>query len=81
MTNKLSGRYCFERDGYYQYYCIPIELQNQFNRLFKEIAILKYEDPSIQAEKIDLFNSVFVNYRLEKDFNQYSFTDLKEIEE
>ena len=81
MTNKLSGRYCFEEDGYYQTYCIPIELKNQFNRLFKEIVMLKFEDSSRQSEKIELFNSVFSSYRLEKSFNQYSFTNLQEIEE
>jgi len=81
MTSKLSGRYCFEEDGYNQTYCIPIELQNKFNELFEYIITLKREGSDKQLEQIELFNSVFAGYRLNKDLNQYSFTDLKEIEE
>ena len=81
MTNKLSGRYCFEVDGYNQIYCIPVELQNKFNELFDYMAILKQEDSTKQLEQIELFNSIFSSYRLNKDFSQYSFTDLQEIEE
>lgn len=81
MTKKLSGRYCFGKDGYNQIYCIPVELQNEFNKLFDEIVMLKQEESTKQLEKIELFNSVFGNYRLDNDLNKYSFVDLQEIEE
>ena len=81
MTKKLSGRYCFEEDGYNQMYCIPIELKNKFNELFNYIVMLKKEGSTKQLEQIELFNSIFSSYRLEKTCSQYSFTDLKEIEE
>jgi len=81
MTKKLSGRYCFEEDGYNQMYCIPIELQNKFNELFDYIVMLKQDGSTKQLEQIELFNSIFAGYRLNKDLNKYSFTDLQEIEE
>ena len=81
MTKKLSRRYCFEVDGYNQIYCIPIELQNKFNEFFDYIAMLKQEGSTKQLEQIELFNSIFSSYRLNKNFSQYSFTNLQEIEE
>jgi len=32
-------------------------------------------------QKAELFNSTFKNYRLDKPINNYSFTDLQEMEE
>ena len=89
MTNKLSGRYCFEKhwsddewseDG--SFYCIPIELKNKFKKMTEDVLSRIWDLPQDEFyQKVELFNSTFKNYRLNKPIDQYNFTDLKEIEE
>lgn len=89
MTNKLSGRYCFEQhwsnenlSDYNLFYCIPIELQNKFREMKKEVSSLIWTHPQNEFfQKSELFDSTFQNYLLDRPIEEYSFTDLQEIEE
>jgi hypothetical protein len=88
MTNKLSGRYYVETywSGInplsFSFYCIPVELKNKFEKMKEDINPVIWDSPQKEfLQKIELFNSIFINYRLDKPLNKYSFTDLQEIEE
>ncbi|HBD94497.1 MAG TPA: hypothetical protein DC057_10050 [Spirochaetia bacterium] len=76
MTTKFSGRYCFEIAGE-NTYCIPIELKSKFDNFIENIVETELTE---KFEKIKLFELTFKDYRLEKTFDKYSFTDLQEIE-
>ena len=89
MTNKLSGRYCFEQhwsnDDWspaFSIYCIPIEIKNKFKKMKEDMLSAIWNATNEKYyQKAELFDSTFKNYRLDKSVNQYSFTDLQEIEE
>jgi len=88
MTNKLSGRYCFKKhwsewsDDNLDFYCIPIELKEKFEKMTKEILSILWDSPQDNfLEKAELFNNAFNNFRLDKPIDKYTFTDLQEIKE
>jgi|GEM_PF-7017368 hypothetical protein len=81
MTNKLSGRYCFEVDEGSNYYCIPIELRTKFHEMLQNIGSFREMESEEEFNELNLFIHTFENYKLENSFSEYSFTDLQEIEE
>lgn len=63
-------KYCFEVDEDSNWYCIPINMRDKFNELLYET-----------DDNYEEFNNTFSSMMLNMDISNYSFENLKEIEE